>query len=93
MKAFFGLVVGLLISLGLAKFAGESPAHVFAIISKSAFGTWEDLSQTLFYTTSLIFAGLSVSMAFPLPDVCFGVGSPMKNSVTPLLHSLGGGVM
>ena len=64
MKAFFGLVVGLLISLGLAKFAGESPAHVFAIISKSAFGTWEDLSQTLFYTTSLIFAGLSVSMAF-----------------------------
>ena len=36
---------------------------------------------------------LLVSLAIPSPCGCFGVGSPMKNSVTPLLPSLGRGVM
>ena len=64
MKAFWGLVFGLIVSLMLVKFAGESPAEIFQIIFKSAFGTWDDLALSLFYTTSLIFSGLSVSIAF-----------------------------
>ena len=63
-RALLGFVVGFCVCLLLAFFAGENPLHVAQIIFKSAFGTWEDLSLTLFYTTSLIFTGLSVCVAF-----------------------------
>lgn len=64
MKAFWGLIFGLIVSLMIVNFAGESSLHVFEIIFKSAFGTWDDLALTLFYTTSLVFSGLSVAIAF-----------------------------
>ena len=63
-KALLGFVVGFCICLLLAFAAGENPFHVAQVIFKSAFGSWEDLSLTLFYTTSLIFTGLSVCVAF-----------------------------
>jgi simple sugar transport system permease protein len=64
MRAILGLLTGLILALSLAAFAGENPWHVFLILAKSAFGSPYDLGLALFYTTSLIFTGLSVSMAF-----------------------------
>ena len=64
MKAVFGLITGLILSLILAAFAGENPIHILTILGKSAFGSPYDLGLTLFYTTSLIFTGLSVCIAF-----------------------------
>lgn len=63
-KPFLGLVLGLLISLSLVTVAGESPWNVFLILGKSAFGSRYDLGLALFYSTSLIFTGLSVCLAF-----------------------------
>lgn len=64
LKPIFGLLFGLAICLGLTAFAGESPLHVLLVLIKSAFGTKYDLGLTLFYSTSLIFTGLSVCVAF-----------------------------
>lgn len=64
MKAILGLALGLLLSLSLAAFAGENPWTVFLILSKSAFGSSYDLGLALFYTTSFVFTGLAVSLAF-----------------------------
>ncbi len=64
MKAILGLIFGVLVSMILVNFAGESPVHVLAVLGKSAFGSSYDLGLTLFYTTSLIFTGLSVCIAF-----------------------------
>jgi len=64
MKAILGFILGLALCLGLTAFAGESPAHIFMVFVRSAFGTTYDLGLTLFYTTSLIFTGLSVCIAF-----------------------------
>lgn len=59
-----GLCLGLGLGLLLTKLAGESPGHVLAVLVKSAFGTRYDFGLTLFYTTPLIFCGLSVAIAF-----------------------------
>jgi ABC-type uncharacterized transport system permease subunit len=59
-----GLFIGLFLSGGLAYFAGENPFYVLSVLFRSAFGSPYDLGLALFYTTSLVFTGLSVSMAF-----------------------------
>jgi general nucleoside transport system permease protein len=64
MKALAGLACGIILSLVLVSFAGESPLHVVLVLFKSAFGSKYDIGLTLFYTTSLIFTGLSVCIAF-----------------------------
>ena len=64
MRAIFGLILGLTIALSLAAFAGENPWSVLIVLGKSAFGSPYDLGLALFHTTSLIFTGLSVSIAF-----------------------------
>jgi len=64
MRAILGLILGLMISLALAAFAGENPWFVLQVLGKSSFGSPYDLGLALFYTTSLIFTGLSVSIAF-----------------------------
>jgi ABC-type uncharacterized transport system permease subunit len=64
MKALFGLVFGLSLSLFLTLLAGESPLHILDVMFKSSFGSWYDLGLTLFYTTTFIFTGLSVCLAF-----------------------------
>lgn len=63
-KPLAGLVLGLAISLSLVALAGESPWNVFLILGKSAFGSRYDLGLALFYSTSMIFTGLSVCIAF-----------------------------
>lgn len=60
MAVFFGMGLGLIVTW----MVGEAPWHVMEILYKSAFGSWYDFGMTLFYTTSLIFAGFSVMLAF-----------------------------
>jgi ABC-type uncharacterized transport system permease subunit len=55
---------GLAAGLGLTWLAGESPWHVLKILGKGAFGSGYDLGMTLFYSTPLVFTGLSVAVAF-----------------------------
>ena len=62
-RVLLGFTMGLLISLSLAAIAGENPVHIFNVLFKSAFGSRYDMGLALFYTTSLIFTGLSVSIA------------------------------
>lgn len=64
MRPLWGLIVGLLVSLFFAALAGENPFHVLNVMVSSAFGSSYDLGLSLFYTTSLIFTGLSVAVAF-----------------------------
>lgn len=64
MKSVLGFIFGLFFSMIIASFAGENPIHILKIIFGSAFGSAYDLGLTLFYTTSLIFTGLSVCFAF-----------------------------
>lgn len=64
MKAFLGFVIGLFCALLLVLFAGENPIRILEILVKSSFGSRYDFGLTLFYMTSLIFTGLSVSVAF-----------------------------
>src|SRR5204863_3415057 len=58
------LCLGLTLGLAVTWFAGENPFHVLRILVKSAFGSRYDLGMTLFYSTPLIFTGLSVAFAF-----------------------------
>lgn len=59
-SVFLGLFAGLMVT----KLAGESPWNVFQILVHSAFGSWYGFGMTLFYSTPLIFTGLSVAFAF-----------------------------
>lgn len=63
-KTFAGFFLGLAIALSLTLLAGENPLHIGRILFQSAFGSSYDLGLTLFYTTPLIFCGLSVALAF-----------------------------
>jgi general nucleoside transport system permease protein len=59
-----GLMVGLSLGLLLTLFFGENPLLIASVLYRSAFGTLFDFGLTLFYTTPLIFTGLSVALAF-----------------------------
>ncbi len=56
--------VGLALGLAVTWFAGENPWNVLKILCRGAFGSADEIGMTLFYTTSLIFCGLSVAVAF-----------------------------
>jgi simple sugar transport system permease protein len=43
---------------------GQSPVEVYALLVRQAFGTGYGVGQTLFKATPLVFAGLSVALAF-----------------------------
>ncbi len=60
----FAVALGLALGLGVTWAAGENPWNVLKILAHSAFGSRDDLGWTLFYTTPLIFTGLSVAIAF-----------------------------
>lgn len=82
MKAFFGLLLGIAISLGIAAGAGENPLHVLRVIGLSALGSPEDVALTLFYATSLIFTGLSV--AFALRAGLFNIGAEGQLTISAI---------
>lgn len=58
------VILGLSAGLLVTRIAGENPWHVLNILVKSAFGSRYDFGMTLFYSTPLIFTGLSVAVAF-----------------------------
>src|SRR5580698_642146 len=58
------VALGLALGLAITWLAGENPWHVLVILARGAFGTSYDFGMTLFYTTPLIFTGLSVAIAF-----------------------------
>ncbi len=63
-KPIISVLVGLSLGLLVTKIAGEDPWNVLGILVRGAFGSRYDFGMTLFYTTPLIFTGLSVAFAF-----------------------------
>ncbi len=43
---------------------GENPLNVLSIILKGSLGAWRGFGNTMFYTTSFIFVGLAVALAY-----------------------------
>ena len=64
LQSSLAVCLGLGAGLAVTWFAGENPWHVLKILTKGAFGSRADLGMTLFYSTPLIFTGLSVAVAF-----------------------------
>jgi ABC-type uncharacterized transport system permease subunit len=86
------LAVALGLALGLAATwaAGENPWAVLKILGHSAFGSRYDLGMTLFYTTPLIFTGLSVAIAFHAG--LFNIGAEGQLTVGALAAAVVGAV-
>lgn len=83
MKPIIGLLVGISIALCLAFFAGENPLNILEIMFKSSFGSVYDFGLTLFYTTSFIFTGLSVCIAFHAG--LFNIGAEGQLTISTLV--------
>lgn len=64
LQPIFAAALGLTLGLALTWLAGENPGHVLRVLVKGAFGSGYDLGMTLFYSTPLVFTGLSVAVAF-----------------------------
>ena len=63
-QPILSVALGLTLGLGVTWIAGENPWHVLKILARGAFGSGYDVGMTLFYSTPLIFTGLSVAVAF-----------------------------
>lgn len=83
MKSFLGFVFGLICALMIVLFAGENPFNILSILVKSSFGSKYDFGLTLFYMTSLIFTGLSVSVAFK--SGLFNIGAEGQLNLSAIL--------
>src|SRR5437016_14059241 len=64
LQSLLAAAIGLALGLAVTWFAGENPIHVLRILACGAFGSRYDFGMTLFYSTPLIFTGLSVAVAF-----------------------------
>src|SRR5215813_1710565 len=64
LQPILSVLAGLCLGLAVTWIAGENPWHVFKILCLGAFGSAYDFGMTLFYTTPLVFTGLSVAIAF-----------------------------
>ncbi len=64
LQPILAVALGLVLGLAATWLAGENPWHVLVILVRGAFGSREALGMTLFYSTPLIFTGLSVAVAF-----------------------------
>ena len=58
------LAVALLAAGAMVALVGQDPLEVIRVLIHGAFGTQRGLSYTLYYTTTFIFTGLAVSVAF-----------------------------
>ena len=61
---FFNLVVAFVVAGLVVLLVGESPFRAAAIMVEGAFGSGRNIAYTLFYSTSFIFTGLAVAVAF-----------------------------
>jgi len=64
LQSVFAAALGLVLGLAVTWIAGENPWHVLRVLEHGAFGSSEAFGMTLFYSTPLIFTGLSVAVAF-----------------------------
>src|SRR4051812_18986205 len=64
LQPLLALSLGLALGLTVTAIAGENPWNVLKVICHGAFGSGYDVGMTLFYSTPLIFTGLSVAIAF-----------------------------
>ncbi|HKX44478.1 MAG TPA: ABC transporter permease [Burkholderiaceae bacterium] len=58
------LAIALLAAALVVALVGQSPGEVLKVLVRGAFGTPRGLSYTLYYTTSFVFTGLAVAVAF-----------------------------
>ena len=58
------LAVALLAAGAVVALVGQNPVEVIQVLIKGAFGSQRGLSYTLYYTTTFIFTGLAVAVAF-----------------------------
>jgi len=58
------LLVALLAAGAVVALVGQNPVDVLTVLIRGAFGTPRGLSYTLYYTTTFIFTGLAVAVAF-----------------------------
>ena len=58
------LLAALALAGGVVLVVGESPWIALKALVWGAFGSWDQIGYTLFYTTSFIFTGLAVALAF-----------------------------
>ncbi len=58
------LLVALLLAGVVVALVGQNPAEVILVLVRGAFGSARGLSYTLYYTTTFIFTGLAVAVAF-----------------------------
>lgn len=71
------LVLALAAGAGFIALIGESPAGIYGLMAREAFGTGYGLGQTLFRATPLLFTGLAVALAFRAGLFNIGVESQM----------------
>ena len=64
LQPVLALALVLILGLAVTSIAGENPWHVLQVLCRGAFGSGYDIGMTLFYSTPLIFTGLSVAVAF-----------------------------
>jgi simple sugar transport system permease protein len=64
LQPILAVALGLSLGLAITAVAGENPWRVLKILAHGAFGSGYDFGMTLFYSTPLIFTGLSVAIAF-----------------------------
>ncbi len=58
------LAIALLVAGAVVLLVGFQPAQVLALLIKGAFGSASGFSYTLYYTTTFVFTGLAVAVAF-----------------------------
>src|ERR1700722_14036917 len=90
LQPVLAVALGLAAGLGGTWAAGENPWAVLKILGHSAFGSRYDLGMTLFYTTPLIFTGLSVAIAFHAG--LFNIGAEGQLTIGALVAAAAGAV-
>jgi ABC-type uncharacterized transport system permease subunit len=83
----FNLFVALAVCGVVVLVVGQDPAQVLALLVKGAFGSRAGLGYTLYYTTTFIFTGLAVAVAFH--GGLFNIGGEGQ----AMLGGLGAGVV
>jgi general nucleoside transport system permease protein len=66
LRTTFALLAGIVASIGVAVFAGESVTLLLTVFWNSIFGSWYDFGMCLAYAVPLIFTGLSVAIVFQI---------------------------
>lgn len=83
---WFGFLFGLFLACSLALFFKENPLHVLKIVTTSFLNSKYDFGLTLFYTTCLIFAGLS--FAIPMKAGLFHIGSEGQLTISATIAAI-----